>query len=63
MYKRQSLNKPVVPIALNSGKFWPKNNQIHKGSITVEFKQPIPPGLSKQEFLNKLKMEINSLNH
>ena len=61
MYK--SLNKPVVPIALNSGKFWPKNNQIHKGSITVEFKEPIPPGLSKQEFLNKLKMEINSLNH
>ena len=40
-----------------------KNNQIYKGSITVEFKQPIPPGLSKQEFLNKLKIEINSLNH
>ena len=51
-----------MPIALNSGKFWPKNNQIHKGSITVEFKQPTP-GLSKQEFLNKLKIEINSLNH
>tara|TARA_B100000900_G_scaffold414751_1_gene442329 strand:- start:4137 stop:4808 length:672 start_codon:yes stop_codon:yes gene_type:complete len=60
MYK--SLNKPVVPIALNSGKFWPKNNKIKTGTITIEFKEPILPGLGKQEFLNKLKEEINDLN-
>ncbi len=61
MYK--SLNKPVIPISLNSGKYWPKNNKLRKGTIKVEFKEPIPPGLSKQDFLNKLKFEINSLNH
>jgi len=61
MYK--SLNKPVVPIALNSGNFWPKNNSIKSGTIKIEFRDPIPTGLSKQEFLNKLKKEINFLNH
>tara|TARA_Y100000996_G_scaffold400157_1_gene369880 strand:- start:2430 stop:3101 length:672 start_codon:yes stop_codon:yes gene_type:complete len=61
MYK--SLKKPVVPIALNSGNCWPKNNKINKGIIRIEFRKPIPPGLGKQEFLEKLKTEINFLNH
>ena len=61
MYK--SLNKPVVPIALNSGLYWPKNNKIKSGEILIEFKEPIKPGLSKQEFLDQLKNAINSLNH
>ena len=61
MYK--SLNKPVVPIALNSGLYWPKNNKIKSGEILIEFKEPIQPGLSKQEFLDQLKKAINSLNH
>ena len=56
-------NKPVIPIAINSGKYWPKNNQMQSGKITIEFKEPIQPGLSKEEFLKKLKIEINSLNH
>ena len=61
MYK--SLNKPVVPIALNTGLYWPKNNKIKSGEILIEFKDPIQPGLSKQEFLDQLKKAINSLNH
>ncbi len=61
MYK--SLNIPVVPITLNSGKFWPKNNKVKKGKIIIEFREPIPVGLGKQEFLSKLKKEINFLNH
>ena len=56
-------NKPVVPIAINSGKFWPKNNKMKSGKIIIEFKDPIQPGLSKEEFLKKLKFDINSLNH
>jgi 1-acyl-sn-glycerol-3-phosphate acyltransferase len=61
MYK--SLNKPVIPIAINSGYCWPKNNNVKKGTIVIELKDPIPPGLSKLDFLNKLKFEINTLNH
>ena len=56
-------NKPVVPIAINSGKFWPKNNKMKSGKIIIEFKDPIQPGLSKEDFLKKLKSDINSLNH
>jgi len=59
----KSLNKPVVPIALNSGLCWPKNNKIKSGEILIEFKEPIQPGLSKQEFLDQLKKAINSINH
>ena len=59
----QSLNKPVVPISLNSGYCWPKNNKIKSGEIIIEFKEPIQPGLSKKEFLDQLKNAINSLNH
>ena len=61
MYK--SLNKPVVPISLNSGYCWPKNNKIKSGEIKIEFKEPIQPGLSKKEFLDQLKNAMNSLNH
>ena len=59
----KSLDKPVVPIALNSGNFWPKNNNIKSGTIKIEFRDSIPTGLSKQEFLTKLKKGINFLNH
>ena len=61
MYK--SLNKPVVPISLNSGYCWPKNDKIRSGEILIEFKEPIHPGLSKKEFLDQLKRATNSLNH
>lgn len=61
MYK--SLNKPVVPISLNSGYCWPKNDEIKSGEILIEFKEPIQPGLNKKEFLDQLKSAINSLNH
>lgn len=52
-------NVKVVPAALNSGKFWPKN-QIEKkpGKIILEFLDPIEPGLSKREFLKKLEEAI-----
>jgi 1-acyl-sn-glycerol-3-phosphate acyltransferase len=61
MYK--SLGKPVIPIALNSGFCWPKDNKINQGTITIDFREPIQPGLSKQDFLKKLHSEINTLNH
>ncbi len=49
-------NVKVVPAALNSGKFWPKNPFIkNPGKIILEFLDPIEPGLSKQEFNAKLQ--------
>jgi len=49
----------VVPAALNSGIFWQKNKMLKKsGTITLEFLDPIEPGLSKQEFLARLEGAI-----
>ena len=50
---------PVIPAALNSGKFWPKSGSGKKsGKIILEFLDPIEPGLSKQEFNRRLEREI-----
>jgi 1-acyl-sn-glycerol-3-phosphate acyltransferase len=46
----------VVPAALNSGLFWPKHQLFKKpGTITLQFLEPINPGLKKAEFMQKLE--------
>jgi len=55
---------PVVPVALNSGVFWPRR-QFRKipGLITVEFLPPIEAGLKRREFLKHLEEKIESATH
>ena len=54
-----ALKLPCVPIALNSGKVWPKNSfNKYPGNITISFLNPIEPGLEKNKFLEKLQTEI-----
>jgi 1-acyl-sn-glycerol-3-phosphate acyltransferase len=56
-----SLNLPCIPVALNSGKIWPKNNFIkYPGDIHVSFLEPIEPGLEKTIFLKILEEKIYS---
>ena len=44
----EALDLPVVPMALNSGVFWPRRKFIKRpGTITVEFLPPIPPGMNR----------------
>ena len=46
----------VVPAALNSGVYWPKHKaKKNPGKIILEFLDPIEPGLSKQEFNQRLQ--------
>ena len=50
------LGLPCVPIALNSGLFWPRRSlRRHPGTVLVEVLNPIPPGLEKREFLMRLQ--------
>jgi 1-acyl-sn-glycerol-3-phosphate acyltransferase len=50
------LGLPCVPIALNSGLFWPRRSvRRHPGTVLVEVLDPIPPGLEKREFLMRLR--------
>lgn len=56
-----SLNVKVVPVALNSGKFWGKGCLIkNKGKIKMKFLDPIEPGLDKKEFMRVLEDKIES---
>ena len=47
---------PCVPIALNSGLFWPRRSlRRYPGTVLVEVLDPIPPGLERREFLARLQ--------
>lgn len=55
------LNAPCVPVALNSGLFWPRRSWLrHPGTIVVEFLPPIPPGLGSRVFLKELESRIEA---
>jgi len=50
------LRLPVVPVALNSGSFWPRRSFAKRaGRIAVEFLPAIAPGLSREAFLAELE--------
>ena len=54
-----TLNLPCIPVALNSGKVWPKNSFMkYPGNIHVSFLDPIMPGKEKGEFLKELENTI-----
>ena len=56
-----SLKLPCIPVALNSGKIWPKNSFIkYPGDIHISFLEPIEPGLEKAIFLKILEEKIYS---
>ncbi|MBX6424409.1 MAG: 1-acyl-sn-glycerol-3-phosphate acyltransferase [Variibacter sp.] len=50
---------PCVPIALNSGLFWPRRKFLrYPGTIVVEVLDPIPPGLDEKTFFARLQNDI-----
>ncbi len=55
------LGIPCVPMALNSGLYWPRRSlKRHPGTIIVEFLKPIPPGLPRKEFAERLENAIET---
>ncbi|MDU8911866.1 lysophospholipid acyltransferase family protein [Aestuariicoccus sp. MJ-SS9] len=57
----EQLNQTCVPVATNIGLFWPKRGVYRKpGLAVVEFLEPIPPGLPRDEFLRRLETEIET---
>jgi 1-acyl-sn-glycerol-3-phosphate acyltransferase len=52
---------PCVPIALNSGLFWPRRSLLRfPGTVVAEVLDPIPPGLAKEEFFERLQSDIET---
>ncbi|WP_020083956.1 lysophospholipid acyltransferase family protein [Hyphomicrobium zavarzinii] len=57
----EALELPCVPLALNSGLFWPRRQLVrHPGTIVVEFLDPIPAGLPRKEFRAILEARLEA---
>ena len=55
----KALDLPVVPVALNSGVFWPKQSFTKRaGTIRLEIIEAIAPGLERKEFMDLLELKI-----
>jgi 1-acyl-sn-glycerol-3-phosphate acyltransferase len=51
----------VVPVALNSGLYWPRRKFLKKpGNIVLEFLPPIEPGMRRKEFMIELQNRIKT---
>ena len=57
----EALNLPCVPVALNTGKVWPKNSFLkYNHDIVISFLEPIEPGKDKNNFVSDLEEKIYS---
>lgn len=54
-----NLGVPCLPVALNSGLYWPRRKFIRRpGTIVIEIQEPIAPGLSRDAFFQLVKDRI-----
>ena len=52
---------PCLPVALNSGLFWPRRSILRKpGTVVVEILDPIPPGMDKEAFFARMQEAIEA---
>jgi 1-acyl-sn-glycerol-3-phosphate acyltransferase len=50
-----------LPVALNSGLFWPRRTFMrYPGTLVAEFLDPLPPGLTRQEFIAQVSTVIET---
>lgn len=59
----RQLGLPVAPIAVDSGRLWPRNSFLKRsGIVTFRFGETIPPGLSRGEAEARVHAAINALD-
>lgn len=57
------LNIPVVPVAVDSGRLWPRRSFLKRaGTVTFRIGETIPPGLPREELEQRVWTAINALN-
>lgn len=57
----EATNLPIVPLAMNTGLFWPRGSFLkYPGHVVFEFLPPIPPGLPGKEVLQMLEEQIET---
>jgi 1-acyl-sn-glycerol-3-phosphate acyltransferase len=57
----EGLKLPCVPLALNSGLYWPRRQlRRHPGTIVVEILPALPPGLPRRDFRHRIEAAIET---
>jgi 1-acyl-sn-glycerol-3-phosphate acyltransferase len=57
----EGLNIPCVPLALNSGLYWPRRQFIrYPGTVVVEILDALPPGMPRRLFKAEVEARIES---
>lgn len=60
-YLYESCGVPCIPVALNTGLFWPRRHFLrYPGTAVIEFLEPIPPGLPRTDFMAELEARIEA---
>jgi 1-acyl-sn-glycerol-3-phosphate acyltransferase len=55
----RDLAVPMIPVALNSGLFWPRRSLVHApGTIVAEVLDPIPAGLEPRKAFRQMQEAI-----
>lgn len=58
----RALGVPVVPLALDSGRLWPRGRFAKRpGIITIQVGETVPTGLSRREMESRVHEAINAL--
>jgi len=58
----RALGLPVVPVALDTGRLWPKHGPKRPGVVTIRIGEAIPPGLPRAEIEARVHAAINALD-
>lgn len=58
----RALGLPVVPVAHDSGRLWPRGLAKQPGTIRFKVGETIPPGLRREDIEKRVHQAINQLN-
>ena len=57
----RALGLPVVPVAVDSGRFWGRGLLHRSGTVTVKVGETIPAGLDRKQLEQRVHTAINAL--
>lgn len=56
---QEATDLPIIPMALNSGLFWPRSGWLKSpGRVVFQFLEPIAPGQNRKEMMTKLEKSL-----
>jgi len=60
-HMQKAMGVPVVPVATNLGLFWGQEDFVKRpGAAVIAFLEPIPPGLDKAAFMDRLSEDVET---